>query len=533
MSNTVVLCPRIPSDFLGSTVGSCEDLLLSLFIFALRIAEHGTKCLVVLDGLDQILGVPGNDHKSSSTNNISDVAVANRMRSMFVNIIDHIKRDYASNKIVQSNLLIICTARSDDERYSDRFDKQFYLSDPDYEERHGIVQQCLGIKNTLDEKINDIMAAVATSLMGKSRGEIALCCREAMTYIPMEKAHGYDDDSCITEMKLEFLQKSMQKVTPESLKQLSSDELIEMRVFSSNMLQSYIDFDNDGKIKIPLLGENAQEAWRQMKNVFIAPLCQWQELDEILYGSVTNKDIFAKKGITCGVLISGDPGVGKTALAYHCAAVAARFDPTIRLIDVSCTSLVSKEVGSSEVNITRLFKTARSASPCIILLDGIENIAPVRGHDNTTEGTMDRLLSTLLTEMDGVMSIPDDGPIKGIAVIGITHNPTWIDPALLRPGRLEKCIHLDFPDNIARTEIFKREIMDVDINFSSATYFEPKDKNQLSEYISIKTPGKSAAEIIAISKDARMSAIRDAMNGNEVDVTVKHFIQAVQKDIML
>ena len=216
------------------------------------------------------------------------------------------------------------------------------------------------------------------------------------------------------------------------------------------------------------------------------------------------------------VLLTGEPGSGKSAIAYHCAAVAAGIDPSIRLLDVPCTSLIHKEVGGSERSLQRLFRAARAAAPCILILDGVENIAPVRGNDNTTEGTMDRLLSTLLTEMDGIGS--DDGSSlneksQNVAVIGVTHNPpTWIDPALRRPGRLEKCLLMEAPESDARRNIILKELEAVPIDFSGASFFEPKNKEKLAESIAMVTHGKSAAEVIFICKEARVFALREHLD---------------------
>ena len=212
-------------------------------------------------------------------------------------------------------------------------------------------------------------------------------------------------------------------------------------------------------------------------------------------------------------MLSGEPGSGKSAIAYHCAAVAAGIDPSIRLLDVSCTSLIHKEVGGSERNLSRLFQAARTASPCILVLDGIENIAPVRGNDNTTEGTMDRLLSTLLTEMDGIGSgnvSSSAGKHHCVAVIGITHNPpTWIDPALRRPGRLEKCLSMEAPDFNARRDIILKELEGMSIDFSGASFFEPKNQESLADFIAMQSHGRTAAEIISFCKNASIIAMRE------------------------
>eukprot|EP00957_Ditylum_brightwellii_P086129 6553222-Ditylum_brightwellii.AAC.1 len=148
----------------------------------------------------------------------------------------------------------------------------------------------------------------------------------------------------------------------------------------------------------------AKEAWEALETLIVTPLCQSSELDDILFGGGDDDNGILSssssggggrqqggggKMVCAGTLLTGPPGSGKTILAKHCAAVASTILPSLRLLDVSCTSLIHKEVGGSERAVQKLFAAAKAAAPCIILLDGIEHIAPVRGHDNTTEGTMD------------------------------------------------------------------------------------------------------------------------------------------------
>jgi SpoVK/Ycf46/Vps4 family AAA+-type ATPase len=98
-------------------------------------------------------------------------------------------------------------------------------------------------------------------------------------------------------------------------------------------------------------------------------------------------------------------------------------------------------VGGSERAVHQLFLSARAVAPCILLLENIDVIAAVRGNDSTSEGTMDRVLSTLLIELDGI----EDSWVAsgGVAVIGTTQNSEWIDPSLKRPGRLDRVLSLD------------------------------------------------------------------------------------------
>jgi len=180
---------------------------------------------------------------------------------------------------------------------------------------------------------------------------------------------------------------------------------------------------------------------------------------------------------------------------------------------VSCTSLIHKEVGGSERALHRLFQTARSATPCIVVMDGIENIGAVRGNDNTTEGTLDRVLSTLLTELDGVESeIATDRTTGSMAIIGITQNPQWIDPALRRPGRLERTIWLGNPDTKGREHIVVRELGKAE--YRSDGYPELKTIRDLAKQVALCTEGYTGAELISICNETKFSALNKFLNGD-------------------
>jgi len=205
-----------------------------------------------------------------------------------------------------------------------------------------------------------------------------------------------------------------------------------------------------------------------------------------------------------------------------------RLLPGVKLIDVSCTSLVHKEVGGSERAVRRLFQAARAAAPCILLMDGLENVAAVRGYDNTTEGTMDRVLSTLLTELDGVDNGTQQSTGGKIAVIGITHDKHKIDPALRRPGRLEKVIDLQSPDLQTREDILRRELFrfkDLVRQKESGIEFD-----HLVSTLAEHTDGFTGAEVVARCNDGRMRCLRETLlfeNGAElVELSLKldHFI---------
>ncbi|KAL4629882.1 peroxisome biogenesis factor 1 isoform X3 [Arapaima gigas] len=143
-----------------------------------------------------------------------------------------------------------------------------------------------------------------------------------------------------------------------------------------------------------------------------------------------------------GVLLYGAPGTGKTLLA---GAVAR--DSGMNFISIKGPELLSKYIGASEQAVRDLFERAQSAKPCILFFDEFDSLAPRRGHDST--GVTDRVVNQLLTQLDGVEGL------QGVYVLAATSRPDLIDPALLRPGRLDKCLYCPPPDQEARLEILQ------------------------------------------------------------------------------
>uniref|UniRef100_A0A8C7Z006 Peroxisomal ATPase PEX1 n=1 Tax=Oryzias sinensis TaxID=183150 RepID=A0A8C7Z006_9TELE len=143
-----------------------------------------------------------------------------------------------------------------------------------------------------------------------------------------------------------------------------------------------------------------------------------------------------------GILLYGAPGTGKTLTAR---AVAK--DSGMNFISIKGPELLSKYIGASEQAVRDVFQRAQAASPCILFFDEFDSLAPRRGHDST--GVTDRVVNQLLTQLDGVEGL------QGVYVLAATSRPDLIDPALLRPGRLDKCLYCPPPDLEARVEILK------------------------------------------------------------------------------
>ena len=220
------------------------------------------------------------------------------------------------------------------------------------------------------------------------------------------------------------------------------------------------------------------------------------EVKEVLTESViwpiVYPDTFARLGVatTRGVLLYGPPGCGKT---YIVKALA--HDGRANVLSVKGAELMSKWVGESESGVRQLFSRAKGAAPSLIFLDEIDALAPVRGRSGTDDGVGDRVVAALLTEMDGIEAL------KGVVVIGATNRPDMVDPALLRPGRLERLLFVPPPDEPARGEIFR-----------SAAANTPLDAGVDLAALAARTEGYSGADCAAVIRQSALAAMRRSMD---------------------
>ena len=186
-----------------------------------------------------------------------------------------------------------------------------------------------------------------------------------------------------------------------------------------------------------------------------------------------------------GILLSGAPGGGKTLLAR-----AAAHETGVNFISIKGPELLSKWVGDSEKGIREIYKKARQAAPCIVFLDEIDALAPRRG-DGTGNGVAERVVSQLLTEIDGIEET------RGVVTLATTNRPDMLDPALMRPGRFDIHIRVDPPDAAARQEIL-----------AVHTRGQPLAADVDLAALSAETEGCSGADLAGICREAGMEAIR-------------------------
>ncbi|OXV10642.1 hypothetical protein Egran_01594 [Elaphomyces granulatus] len=212
-----------------------------------------------------------------------------------------------------------------------------------------------------------------------------------------------------------------------------------------------------------------------------------EELVTAIVEPIKNPEIYAKVGITAptGVLLWGPPGCGKTLLAK-----AVANESRANFISVKGPELLNKYVGESERSVRQVFVRARSSVPCVIFFDELDALVPRR--DDTLSEASARVVNTLLTELDGLGSSR-----QGIYVIAATNRPDIIDPAMLRPGRLETLLYVNLPGPQERVDILRTLLRKLPIDFS-------QDMSKLAE----GCEGFSGADLGSLLRRAGYSAIK-------------------------
>jgi transitional endoplasmic reticulum ATPase len=262
-----------------------------------------------------------------------------------------------------------------------------------------------------------------------------------------------------------------------------------------------------------------------MREVFIEiPTVHWEDvggLDEIKQAlkeavewPIKKPEEFTAMGIEPpkGILLYGPPGCGKTLLARAIAT-----ESEANFISIKGPEILSKWVGESEKAIREIFRKARMASPAIIFLDEVDSIVPRRGAGYSNGGVTQRMVSQLLTEMDGLLAL------QTVVVIAATNRPDILDPALIRPGRFDRLIYVPAPNSESRLEILK-----------IYTKTMPLDKEIDFIYIQKNTKGYSGADLKAVCREASMNAMRKqnkTVSMDDFKKALKIVMPTISKDV--
>lgn len=310
----------------------------------------------------------------------------------------------------------------------------------------------------------------------------------------------------------------------------------EAAMIALRRIRPEVDIDNltlttDALENIQVLDEDFREALKEvepsaMREVFSeVPDVQWddvggltdtkEQMREMIQWPLEHPHAFEEMGIEAGkgVLLYGPPGTGKTMLAKAIAN-----ETNTNFISVKGPELMNKFVGESSKGIREVFRKARENAPTVIFFDEIDSIASERENSEFEASSSERVVSQLLTEMDGLEELED------VVVIAATNRPDMIDSALMRTGRFDRKIHVPVPDPEARRAVFEVHTSDT-----------PLAENVSLEWLSGQTDGYVGADIEGICRQAALMALRGYRNaGGDMDnisdnvaVERKHFNRAI------
>ncbi|MCD6479808.1 CDC48 family AAA ATPase [Candidatus Bathyarchaeota archaeon] len=355
-----------------------------------------------------------------------------------------------------------------------RFDREIEIGIPDRDGRLEILQihtRGMPLAEDVDlEKLADITH-------GYTGADLAALCREAA---------------------MKALRRYLPKIDLEE-KRIPKEILDQMVVTMDDFLASYREITPTAMREVYIETPNVH--WDDIGGLEDVK----QRLREAVEWPLKHPDAFKRMGITPpkGILLYGPPGCGKTLLAR---AVATESEANF--ISVRGPEIFSKWVGESEKAIREIFRKARMAAPSIIFFDEIDAIAPARGLGYGDSRVTERVISQLLTEIDGLITL------QNVVVIGATNRPDILDPALLRPGRFDRRIYVPPPDYEARLQILKIKTKNM-----------PLAKDVNLEELAKRMEGYSGADIDSVCREAALNALRRDINAKEV--TLKDFEEAM------
>lgn len=428
--------PEIMSKFYGES----EEKLRDIF----QEAEENAPSIIFIDEIDSI--APKRDEVTGETER--------RVVAQLLALMDGLK---SRGKVV----VIGATNRpnSIDEalRRPGRFDREIEIGIPDRDGRREILE--IHVRGMpLDDSVDlDFIA---------------------------DKTHGYTgaDLSALTK---EAAMASLRRVLPDidtDLDEVPATVLNSINITKDDFREGFKDMQPSTMREV--LIERPNVKWEDIGALESVK----DELKEAVEWPLKYSKVFDHMGAKPpkGILLYGPPGTGKTMLAK---AVATESEANF--ISVKGPEFLNKWVGESEKAVRETFRKARQASPCVVFMDEIDSIAPNRGTGSSDSNVTERVVSQLLTEMDGLESLND------VVVIAATNRPDMIDPALLRPGRFDKSMLVGPPDKESREEIFRIHTRDKPLE-------DDVDLKKLADV----TEGCTGADIAAIANEAVMTSVR-------------------------
>ena len=488
-------CRKLVND--ETRISTVKDTLNRIFMSASWGARLGGTAIVVLDDLDKLCPVEtelqvGNDNGRSRQ-------ISETVRSVV--------RQYCGR---DNGIVVLATAEGKDSlnNVANVVGDIIELKAPDKEARRKVMESMARQDSVPEEEHDELMSE--HSRPPTSDGSAIADDSEAWMHgsDPEKKPVNSASAGFIIDSDLDFL--DMAGLTdgymPGDLTVLVSrarnEAIIRSIAESPNasgdaaVRLGRVDFDNALKGFTPASLRNVP---LQSSTTTFKSIGGLQETRQVLLETLEYPTKYAPIFAQCplrlrsGLLLYGYPGCGKTLLA---SAVAGECG--LNFISVKGPEILNKYIGASEKSVRDLFDRASAAKPCVLFFDEFDSIAPKRGHDST--GVTDRVVNQLLTQMDGAEGL------SGVYVLAATSRPDLIDPALLRPGRLDKSLLCDLPTLDDRLDILKALFQKVRLSSELA------DTDDRLTDIARRTEGFSGADLQALVSNAQLEAIHDVLD---------------------
>ena len=447
--------PEIMSKFYGESEKKIRDIF--------EEAEKTAPAIIFIDEIDAI--APKREDVTGE--------VERRVVSQLLSMMDGLKN---RGKVIVIGATNRLNAIDPALRRPGRFDRELEISVPGKEGRLTILK--IHTRNMpMDKKVNlDELSSVTHGFVG---ADLEALTKEAAIGVLRK---------ILPQMKLD----GEEKIPPEILEKL----IVKHEDFTDALKTVRPSAMREVLVETPNIDWNSVGGLDSVK----------QELQEAVEWPMKYAESFERMGIrpSRGVLLYGPPGTGKTLLAK---AVAKESEANF--IQVKGPSLLSMWVGKSEEGMRKVFERARQVAPCVVFFDEIDALAGRRGMDQGTKVT-ERVLNQLLAEMDGLEDLND------VLVIGATNRPDMLDTALLRPGRFDKILLVNAPEEEGRLQILK-------IHTSKMPLAKEINLNEFAK----ETNGYTGADLEAVVREAAYFALREDMNSKQVKK--KHFEEALKK----
>ncbi|KAK7208051.1 ATPase [Myxozyma melibiosi] len=409
----------------NDVIGETDTKTLASFEAKLDRARNCSPCVVLISHLEAIAKKPAEG--SGTMNSISGKILAALDRIM----------------IESTGLAIIATVTEADSLADDvrgGFNFEIQMETPSESERHAIFQYLLSpftlalgdtgsgsfTADTGSEFSGMITVREDVSIAGLALQSAGLVPQDLLAIVKSAKSHALDrlekeakelasanEDVQVRDIVL--ASSGYVQLTPSDFEQATSDA---RRKYS----------DSIGAPRIPSVKWEDVGGLADVKNEILDTIEMPLKYPDLFAGGVKKRS---------GILFYGPPGTGKTLLAK---AIATTF--SLNFFSVKGPELLNMYIGESESNVRKVFQRARDAKPCVVFFDELDSVAPKRGNQGDSGGVMDRIVSQLLAELDGMSS--NGG--EGVFVVGATNRPDLLDEALLRPGRFDKMVYLGVSD---------------------------------------------------------------------------------------